>query len=58
VVGWGFDRAARPSKTVGGQDDLPLIAEKEVRLPAQANADGDPAEDGIERFLKTVGRCN
>ena len=25
---------------------------------AQANADGDPAADGIERFLKTVGRCN
>jgi hypothetical protein len=24
---------------------------------SKANADGDPAEDGIEKFLKTVGRC-
>ena len=46
-----------PSKTVGAQG-MRLIDELEVRLTAQANADGDPAADGIERFLRTVGRCN
>ena len=46
-----------PSKTVGAQG-MRLIDGLEVRLTAQANADGDPAADGIERFPRTVGRCN
>jgi len=34
------------------------LAGTQVPLIAKANADGDPAEDGIERFLSEVGRCN
>jgi hypothetical protein len=35
------------------------MAESRDSLPADdTNADGDPAAEEIERFPKTVGRCN
>jgi len=51
----------RSSKTVGGQAGSNagkhLITEAGVTTSIRANADGDPAADGMN-FLLTVGRCN
>jgi hypothetical protein len=53
--------AGRSSKTVGVQADIyagkHLITEFGVKAEFRANADGDPAADGMQVSL-TVGRCN
>jgi hypothetical protein len=53
--------ADRSSKTVGVQAGIRagkhLITEAGVKAGIRANADGDPAADGMQ-VSKTVGRCN
>ena len=53
--------AGRSSKTVGVQAGIRagkhLMTESGVKAEFRANADGDPAADGM-RVSLTVGRCN